>query len=64
MDETTRNLFDFSDLETAEDLAIDEAKDALRFNTLGGNVLRQGGVVYFLDCVAVRLDSNGEPILS
>ena len=47
---------------TSEELALDWAKDALRFNTLGGNALRQGGTVLFA-LVPVKLDASGEPIL-
>jgi len=56
------DYFDYSDLETPEELAIDGERDALQFNTFTGNLLRQGGVVYF-ECVAVRLDANGEPVM-
>jgi len=48
---------------TSEELAIDWAKDALRFNTLGGNALRQGITVLFA-CVPVRLDASGKPTLA
>lgn len=43
----------------AKEIALDGAKDALRFNTLGGNVFRQGGTVFF-DYVPVKLNAERE----
>lgn len=48
---------------TSEELALDWARDALRFNTLGGNALRQGTTVLFA-CVPVKLDKDGNPVLA
>ena len=44
---------------TSEELALDGARDALRFNILGRNVFRQGGTVFF-DYVPVKFNAERE----
>jgi len=48
---------------TADEIALDSARFSLKSDTLAGNWLRNGGTVYF-ECVAVRLDADGKPVLA
>lgn len=52
----------FIDPGTSEEIALDWAQDALRFNTLGSNALRQG-ITVLIALVPVKLDASGKPTL-